>query len=1115
MIDRIIDFSVRNKFLVLLLVGAAALAGAHALRNVPLDAIPDLGDTQVIVYSRWDRSPDLIEAQVTYPIVTAMLGAPRVRAVRGVSDFGYSFVYVIFEDGTDTYWARTRTLEYLSGVLSRLPPDSKTELGPDATGLGWVFQYALVDRSGKHSLADLRSYQDWYLRYYLKAVPGVSEVASLGGFGRQYQVNVDPNRLRNYGLSIQRVVEAVRGGNAETAGRLIEFGGTEYMVRGRGYAKSVADFESIVVSASESGTPIRIRDIGDVTVGPDLRRGVADLDGAGEVVSGIVVMRQGENAVDVIDRVKERIRQIEPGLPSGMEIVPIYDRSALIRRAIDNVSETLVEVVLAVVFIVLLFLWHVPSALIPLITLPVAVLVAFIPFRALGITANIMSLGGIALAIGELVDAAIVVVEQTHKKLEQAQRDGSTRDTHAVVLEAVKEVAPASFFALLVIAVSFLPVLTLEAQEGRLFKPLAYTKTLTMLVAAGLVITLDPALRVLFTRVRRFEFRPAWLCRATNAVLVGRIRSEESHPISRFLMKMYEPVVRWSLRWKWSVIGGAAALVVVTVPVFAHLGSEFMPPLHEGSLFYMPTTMPGIAIGEAQKLVQVSDRTIKQFPEVDRVLGKAGRADTSTDPAPLSMLETVITLKPTSEWRRVETWYSGWAPEWMKRVLRHVTPDHISEEQLVEEMNAALTYPGVSNAWTMPIKGRIDMLTTGIRTPVGLKISGADFAEIEKIGTAIEAALPSVSGTRNVFAERTGSGFFLDIEWNRDALARYGLSVETAQSVVQNAIGGENVTTTIEGRERYPVNVRYMRDFRSDTDALARVLVPASDGQRQIPLGELARVKVATGPAMIRNEDGLLTGYVVRGRRRPRHQQLRGRGEPRGARAGEAAARVRGALERPVRSDGPRARASRVHHSAHAAPRVRASVPEHAVAREDGDRVAGRAVLGRRRHLVPVPARLQHEHRRLGRADRAARRRRPDRRLHAAVSRPRVREGVARRTPANARRSPGDDRGRRREAAAPEVHDGGDDVRRAHPDHVGHRHRVRRVEADRRADGWRHLHIVRPRARRLPGDLRNVEVALRDEARPRRTAARRVRPPAVAAVTAFDGIADSPLSGCV
>jgi Cu(I)/Ag(I) efflux system membrane protein CusA/SilA len=862
MIDRIIDFSVRNKFLVLLIVGAAAVAGAFAMRQVPLDAIPDLGDTQVIVYSRWDRSPDLVEAQVTYPIVTALLGAPRVKAVRGVSDFGYSFVYVIFEDGTDTYWARTRTLEYLSGVLSQLPSDSKTELGPDATGLGWVFQYALVDHSGRHSLADLRSYQDWYLRYYLKAVPGVSEVASVGGFGRQYQVNVDPNRLRNYNLSIQRIVDAVRGGNSETGGRLIEFGGTEYMVRGRGYAKSVSDFESIVVSASDSGTPIRIRDIGQVTVGPDLRRGLADLDGAGDVVSGIVVMREGENAVDVIDRVTNKIRQIEPGLPAGMEIVPIYDRSALIRRAIDNVRQTLIEVVLSVAFIVLLFLWHIPSAIIPLITLPIAMLVAFIPFHALGITANIMSLGGIAIAMGELVDAAIVVVEQTHKKLEQAQHEGSTRDHHLVVLEAVREVAPASFFALLVIAVSFLPILMLDSEEGRLFKPLAYTKSLTMVVAAGLVITLDPALRVLLTRIRRFEFRPAWLCRLINAVLVGRIRPEESHPISRVLMRIYEPVVRWSLRWKWSMITGATALIALTVPVFTHLGSEFMPPLNEGALLYMPTTMPSIAIGEAQKLMQVSDRALKQFPEVDHVLGKAGRANTSTDPAPLSMLETVIMLKPASEWRRVDTWYSGWAPEWMKPVLRHVTPDHISQEQLIEELDAALTYPGVSNAWTMPIKGRVDMLTTGIRTPVGLKISGADFAEIEKIGTAIEAALPAVKGTRNVFAERTGSGSFLDIEWNRDALARYGLSVEAAQMIVQYAIGGENVTTTIEGRERYPVNVRYMRDFRSDPDALRRVLVPASDGQRQIPLGELADVKITTGPAMIRNEDGLLTGYV-------------------------------------------------------------------------------------------------------------------------------------------------------------------------------------------------------------------------------------------------------------
>ena len=862
MIHRIIDLSVRHRYLVLLLVAAASIAGFWSLQRVPLDALPDLSDTQVIISSRWDRSPDLVEAQVTYPIVSAMLGAPQVRAVRGFSDFGYSFVYVIFEDDTDIYWARTRTLEYLSGVLSRLPPDARTELGPDATGLGWVYQYALVDHSGQHSLADLRSYHDWYLRYYLKAVPGVAEVATIGGFGRQYQVNVDPNRLRNYGLSIQRVVEAVRGGNSETGGRLIEFGGTEYMVRGRGYARSIADFESIVLSASPNGTPIQIRDIGQVIVGPDLRRGVSDLDGTGEVVSGIVVMRHGQNALDVIGKVKERLRLLEPGLPPGVRVVPIYDRSELIHRAIDHLTETLTEVILVVCFIVLLFLWHVPSALIPLFTIPVAVLVSFIPFRAMGITANIMSLGGIAIAMGELVDAAIVVVEQTHKKLEERQRSGAPIDHQAVVVEAVKEVAPASFFALLVIAVAFLPVLTLEAQEGRLFKPLAFTKTLAMVVAAVLAITLDPALRVLLTRVRRFEFRPWWLCRAANAVFVGRIHPEETHPISRLLMRAYEPVVRWSLRWRGAVIAGAILLVMATVPIFTRLGSEFMPPLAEGALFYMPSSMPGISITEAQKVLQVSNRIIKQFPEVDRVLGKAGRADTSTDPAPLSMLETVITLKPRSEWRRVDTWYSSWSPAWLKPALRHITPDHISEEQLIEELNAAVDLPGLSNAWTMPIKARIDMLTTGIRTPVGLKISGADLETIEEIGTRIEAVLPAVRGTRNVFAERSSKGFFLDVEWNRSELARFGLSVDEAQAVVQNAIGGENVTTTVEGRERYPVNVRYMRDFRSDLDALGRVLVPASEGQRQIPLDRLATVKISSGPAMIRNEDGLLTGYV-------------------------------------------------------------------------------------------------------------------------------------------------------------------------------------------------------------------------------------------------------------
>src|SRR5450432_4207532 len=825
MINRIVDFSARNKFLVLASVAAAAMCGWWSMRNLTVDAIPDLGDTQVIVYSRWDHSPDLVEAQVTYPIISAMLGAPKVKAVRGFSDFGYSYVYVVFEDGTDLYWARSRTLEYLSGVLSRLPKDVKTELGPDATGLGWIFQYALLDNSGKHSLAELRSYQDWYLQYYLKSVPGVAEVAAVGGFGQQFQVNVDPNRLRQYGLSINRVVDAVRDGNSDEGGRLLEFGGTEFMVRGRGFARSVQDLEEIALGSSDTGTPIRIRDIGAVTLGPELRRGVADLNGQGDTVSAIVVMRQGENALQVIDRVKAKIREIEPGMPAGMKIVPVYDRSALIRSSIATVTNTLIEVAITVALVILLFLWHIPSAILPAITIPIAVLISFIPLRLLGINANIMSLGGLAIAIGALVDAAIVIVEQTHKKLENWQRGGCVGTYQSVVIQAVKEVAGPGFFALLVIAVSFLPVLTLEAQEGRLFKPLAYTKSIAMIVAAVLAITLDPALRLLFTRVRNFGFRPLWLSKAASAVLVGRIHSEQEHPVSRALIRWYEPVVRFSLRRKRLVIAGALALVVLTIPAFLKLGTEFMPPLDEGALLYMPSALPGISIGEAQRLLQLTDRTIHGFPEVDHVMGKAGRAETSTDPAPLSMLETVITLKPKEQWPPIATWYSRWAPEWTKPALRRITPDHISREELVNQMNQALQIPGVSNAWTMPVIGRIDMLTTGMRTPVGVKISGADLRVIETIGARIEALLPSVRGTRSVFAERTGGGYFLDIDWNREELARYGLSVEEAQTAVQNAIGGENVTTTVEGRERPPVNVRYMRDFRGDLEAVRQVLV--------------------------------------------------------------------------------------------------------------------------------------------------------------------------------------------------------------------------------------------------------------------------------------------------
>ena len=861
MISRIIDFSVSHKLAVLTLVAAASVAGWWAMVTLPLDVTPDLSDTQVIIFSHWDRSPDIVEDQVTYPIVTAMLGAPKVKTVRGFSDFGYSYVYVIFEDGTDLYWARSRTMEYLTSVMPRLPDGVKTELGPDATALGWIFQYALVDTSGKHSLADLRSYQDWYLRYYLRSVPGVAEVAPIGGYTRQYQVNLDPNRLRAYGIPVSRVVEAVRSGNNESSGRLLEFGGTEYMVRGRGYARSLEDFENIPLSVSDTGSQIRIKDVGQVVIGPDLRRGVTDLDGTGEVVSGIVIMRNQENALDVINRVKAKIKEIEPGFPPGIKIVPIYDRSELIHNTIGTVKATILEVALTVVLIILVFLWHFPSAAIPIVTMPIAVLLAFIPFRMLGISANVMSLAGVAIAFSELVDASIVVVEQTHKKLELWEKAGRKRDSRDIVLGAIKEVAGPTFFALLVIAVSFLPVLTLEAQEGRMFRPLAYTKTLTMVVAALLAVTLDPALRLLLVRAERFHFRPQWLCRAANAVLIGRVKPEDRHPVSRRLIRIYEPVVRWTLSHRWLVIGSAVALVVATLPVFYGLGSEAMPPLDEGAILYMPTTLPGISIRQAQLLLQASDRAIRQFPEVDRVLGKAGRAETATDPAPLSMLETVIVLKPRSAWRHVDTWYSSWAPEWGKRVFRHITPDTISTDELVSQMNAALKLPGVSNSWTMPIRGRIDMLTTGIRTAVGLKIAGADLRHIQEIGGDIESLLKKVKGTRTVLAERTADGYFLDLDWDREQLARYGISVQDAQKVVENAIGGDNVSTVVVGPERYRVNVRYQRDFRSDLGALGRIPVPAA-GQRQLPLSDLAQITTTSGPAMIRNENGLLTGYV-------------------------------------------------------------------------------------------------------------------------------------------------------------------------------------------------------------------------------------------------------------
>jgi Cu(I)/Ag(I) efflux system membrane protein CusA/SilA len=862
MIHRIIEFSAKNKFVVFLFVAAAVVGGWWSLHNLPLDAIPDLSDTQVIIYSRWDRSPDIMEDQVTYPIITALLGAPHVKDIRGFSDFGYSYVYVIFDEGTDIYWARSRTLEYLSKVTPRLPAGVQVELGPDATSIGWVFQYALVDTTGRQSLDALRSFQDWYLRYYLQSVPGVAEVAPIGGLVRQYQIAVDPNALAAYRIPLEKVVEAVRRGNNDVGGRLVEFSGREYMVRGRGYARSLADLEQIGIGVdARTGTPIQVKDVGQVTLGPDIRRGVADLDGHGDVVGGVVIMRSGENALKVIERVKAKLEEIQPSLPPGVKLVTTYDRSELILRSIHTLKQTLVEEVTIVSLVILMFLWHIPSALIPILTIPITVLISFIPMKMVGVTSNIMSLGGIAIAIGAMVDAAIVVVEQTHKKLELWEAEGRPRDYHEVVVEAVKEVGPASFFSLLVIAVSFMPIFTLEAQEGRLFKPLAFTKNFAMAIAALLAITLDPALRLLFTHLQPYQFRPRFLSWLANAVLVGKIHGEEKHPLSRVLMRLYHPVAELALRFRWVVVLAAVATVALTVPVFRRLGSEFMPPLDEGVILYMPTTLPGISVTESARLLQIQDRVLRTLPEVERVFGKAGRAETSTDPAPFSMMETTVVLKPHDQWRKKPQWYSSWAPEWLQGPLRRVWPDRRSQEELVDEMDRALKIPGTTNAWTMPIRNRIDMLTTGVRTPVGIKIYGSDLREIERIGREIEPALAQMPGTRSVYAERTTGGYFLDFDLKREALARYGLTVDDAQGYIMSAVGGESVTTTVEGRERYAVNVRYARDFRSDLDALKRVLVATPAGA-QVPMAQLADIRLVEGPAMIRDENGLLSGYV-------------------------------------------------------------------------------------------------------------------------------------------------------------------------------------------------------------------------------------------------------------
>jgi len=833
LIERLIGFSVRNKFIVIILVAASLVAAIWSIQNIPLDAIPDLSDTQVIVYSHWDRSPDIMEDQVTYPIVSSLLGAPGVKAIRGFSDFGFSYVYVIFKDGTDIYWARNRVSEYLNRIIPLLPEGVKTQLGPDATGVGWVYQYVLVDKSGKHDLRQLRSFQDWNLRYQLQSVPGVAEVASLGGFVKQYQITADPKKLLVYKIPLSNLIEAVREGNGETGGGLIDLAGAEYMVRGHGLVKSIKDLEDIVVNTGSQGRLILVKDIAHVSIGSEHRRGLSDLDGQGDVVGGTIVMRFGENALNVINRVKAKLQEIKSSLPSGVEIKVTYDRSDLILRAIENLRHQLTEEMIIVSLIILLFLWHFPSAFIPIITIPIAVILSFIPMLGMKLTSNIMSLAGIAISIGVLVDGAIVQMENVYKHLEYWEATGRKEDYRLGALKALKEVGPAVFFSLLVIAVSFFPIFTLVDQEGRLFKPLAWSKTFAMAISAVLAVTFNPALRMLLLRIKPFNSKIA------NALIVGKYHPEEKHPVSRILFRLYEPVCRFVMKYPKLIVIGAVVLFLATIPVYLKLGSEFMPPLWEGSILYMPTTMPGISEHEAGKLLQTQDALLKGFPEVESVWGKAGRMDSSTDPAPLSMMETTVLLKPEKEW-----------------------PAHISHQQLIDQMDQALQVPGASNAWTMPIKNRVDMLSTGIKTPIGIKVLGSDINEIERIGIQLEGIIKNVPGTRTVYAERTAGGYYIDFDLKRDQLAHYGISVHEAQMTIASAIGGEDVTTTIEeGRERYAVNVRYPDNLRNSIEKLKHILIDTPSGA-QIPMEQVADIEVRTGPSMLRDENGMLAGYV-------------------------------------------------------------------------------------------------------------------------------------------------------------------------------------------------------------------------------------------------------------
>jgi Cu(I)/Ag(I) efflux system membrane protein CusA/SilA len=826
MIDRTIEWCNNNRFLVFIAVAALVFGGIWSLKLIPLDALPDISDVQVVIHTEWmGQPPNIIEDQVTYPIVTAMLAAPQVKAVRAQTMFNDSYVFVVFEDGTDIYWARSRVLEYLQQLAGQLPGDAHPVIGPDATGAGWVYEYLLVDRGHNLNLADLRSLQDWQVRYALETVPGVAEVATIGGFVRQYQVKLDPSRLLALKIPLQTVIDKIRASNNEVGGRVLEMTGADYLVRGVGYIKSLRDIEKIAV-ATNNGTPVLIRDLGVVSFGPDLREGVAEWNGEGETVGGIVVMRYGQNALNVINGVKAKIAEIRGTLPAGVEIVSGYDRAALIQDSIDTLKGDLFEEAIIVSLVIVVFLFHLRSALIPILTLPLAVLATFIPMYVFRVSSNIMSLGGLALAIGVLVDASIVMVENGYRHLSERQheveREGGVvgePERQRILLDAAKQVGRPLFFSLIIIVVSFLPVFLLEAQEGRMFRPLADTKTLAITFSSVLSITVVPVLMVLLIRGRR-------------------LRSEEDNPVSSFFQALYLPVIKWCLRHRWATIAANLVFLVVTLPLAFKLGSQFMPPLFEGSALFMPTALPGISITSASDLLQKQDQIIRKFPEVESVFGTVGHSNSATDNAPLDMYDTTIMLKPREQWRK-----------------------GLSYETLVAEMDNQLRFPGLSNSWTMPVENRLDMELTGIKTPVGLKVQGPDIRELQRIGSAIEEVLTPVEGTRALFAERVSQGFYVNIAVDRDAAARYGLNVGDVQLAITSGIGGEDIATTVQGRDRYPINVRYLQDYRSNLDALRAVLIMTPSGA-QIPLGEVASVTLSPGPSMIRDEDARLTGYV-------------------------------------------------------------------------------------------------------------------------------------------------------------------------------------------------------------------------------------------------------------